>query len=167
MSLTRCPTSESQGPYVGKLKAQSSSIHSEATHTNGEPNTTPGWCGGLWPHLANLTRTTHRLPLPVCPTSYHPTSHAHDSLELVVHVPIVSRRTSNSGTVSNDACFGCRTHKKETCRGVDIRSFKEGSNIGYVCFGSCRQTSTNIFLIAQWSSAPKRASNSAIVSSDP
>ena len=26
MSLTRCPTSESQGPYVGKLKAQSSSI---------------------------------------------------------------------------------------------------------------------------------------------
>jgi hypothetical protein len=24
--LTRCPTSESQGPYVGKLKAQSSSI---------------------------------------------------------------------------------------------------------------------------------------------
>ena len=24
-------------------------LHSEATHTDGEPNTTLGWCGGLWP----------------------------------------------------------------------------------------------------------------------
>ena len=30
--LTRCPTSESQGPYVGKLKAQSSSIQLSPTY---------------------------------------------------------------------------------------------------------------------------------------
>ena len=29
--LTRCPTSESQGPYVGKLNAQSSSIQRHMT----------------------------------------------------------------------------------------------------------------------------------------
>ena len=36
--------------------------------------------------LANLTPTTHRLPLPVCPTSYHPASRSR--LPLVEHVPI-------------------------------------------------------------------------------
>ena len=36
MFLTRCPTSESQGPYVGKLKARSSSIQRVAFVLSGQ-----------------------------------------------------------------------------------------------------------------------------------